>query len=369
MCVPGPGVLETFVSARPAISLLIFVFHMASHLHPGDDGSEVSTAAEAGGDDEDDGTWEPDKATPWKRGPTSRSQSRSSRLSSSSRGPAWGRAGGPPDSAPPEGAPQGQAHWRQRVAAWQQKRDALVQDFRDCLGLGLMSDIPMLPAFWRCSRLAGESSGALPPDSLATPTGVKTTGGEAPAEEEQDGGTPRGAAEQAVMQARLAVVTALNSESKEGSFTPAAQYYIKQHAEAVKRTQALRQKLNGRLNQAVSPVKQSTATAGSRAPSGPPSPAAAQPPSGPPSPSIPAAAAQPPSGSPLSQGSASNGYLDFHPFAFHPGDLTMNAAKAAAGQQPGPGKTPASSWKHKQMGATPASARAPFVPSSKGGWL
>ena len=53
------------------------------------------------------------------------------------------------------------------------------------------------------------------------------TGGDAQRGEGVDGGTPRGAAEQAVMQARLAVVTALNSESKEASLTPAAQYYIK----------------------------------------------------------------------------------------------------------------------------------------------
>lgn len=56
------------------------------------------------------------------------------------------------------------------------------------------------------------------------------TGGNPPADAEEGGGTPRGAAEQAVLQARLAVVTALNSESKEAALTPAAQYYIKVRA-------------------------------------------------------------------------------------------------------------------------------------------
>ena len=56
---------------------------------------------------------------------------------------------------------------------------------------------------------------------------MSCTGGNVPTDGEEGGGTPRGAAEQVVLQARMAVVTALNTESKEAALTPAAQYYIK----------------------------------------------------------------------------------------------------------------------------------------------
>lgn len=51
------------------------------------------------------------------------------------------------------------------------------------------------------------------------------------------------------------------------------------------------------------------------------------------------------------------------------GDLVMNAAKTGVRQPIGPSKTPAPGLKLKLPASTPASARAPFVPSSKGGWL
>ena len=63
-------------------------------------------------------------------------------------------------------------------------------------------------------------------------------------------------------------------------------WLVQQHAEAVKRTQALRQKLNGRLNQAMSPAKQPATASLSRSTSGPASTSASQPASGPAPPSL-----------------------------------------------------------------------------------
>ncbi|KAK9846882.1 hypothetical protein WJX84_000810 [Apatococcus fuscideae] len=562
-----------------------------------EDGTEASANAEAGADqaDEssDDGTWEPDMATPWRKGSKSRGASRLTRLSSSgmtdderAMQEAWERPvldavnaervslGREPVSRLTvallrehlRGKLVGGSDWRPGT----KKRDALVQDYRDFMGLGLMSDIPSQPlppassaaaaaaaaharsgtttngdlavgspiaaqpaalqlpvasptpapngSPWRANhafldsefarldsmgsaplpvqagpyagalhhasktasptgheravqgappsepRVAQQDAHPLPPDSFATPVGIKTAGGNPPADVEEEVGTPRGAAEQAVMQARLAVVTALNSESKEASLTPAAQYYIKQHAEAVKRTQALRQKLNGRLNQAMSPIKHSAAApssthtasglASSEAAAAPPGPAASSASAFhqqlpvidqvPPSVSIPTQssdvpAIDHPSGEATFSRTA-NGFAPAVPasprrqrmtwpevpgtitaipaapaqlelnnhsqpsrvgvaaegpaliplikraFAMRwmramrtwicapcdsfPGDLAMNAAKAGGARLPaGSSKTPAPGLKLKQPAFTPASVRAPFVPSSKGGWL